>query len=179
MGFLKNILGGKKKEPISLIEFVKVLASWAADLNSIRENVELTTFPENVKRTLRNEIIYLQIFAIEMAVGFCFSPNMKEAIMEKFYKLLFSIFEGMQAYTKSDQDLRKTIEDGIDRTMGEYWVAVNDKECQGNPPLSVGKTFSFCCGYPNDYDITTLGADLFDTCMRNITKIINNYDVEI
>jgi len=51
MGFLKNILDGKKKEPISLIEFVKVLASWAADLNSIRENVELTTFPENVGST--------------------------------------------------------------------------------------------------------------------------------
>lgn len=178
MGFLKKILGGKSKETISLIEFVKVLVSWAADLNSIRENVELTNFPEDVNRTLRNEIIYLQVFAIEMAIDICFSSTMKEKIMEKFYELLFLVFDEMQSYTKSNQSLREIIEDGLDRTMADYWLAISDNECQKNPPLSVGRTFSDFCGYPNDYDITTLGADLFNTCMKNITKIISKYDLQ-
>lgn len=133
LGLLKKILGRKAKEPISVIKFVKVLVSWAADLDSIRENVELTIFPEDVKRTLRNEIIYLQIFAIEMAVGFCFSPAMKEKIMERFYELLFLVFDEMQNYTKSNQTLKEIVEEGLDRTIPYYWLAVSDNECQKIP----------------------------------------------
>lgn len=178
MGFLTKILGKKTKESISVIELVKILVSWTADLNSIRENVEQTTFPDDVKRTLRNEIIYLQIFAVEMAVGFSFSPVMKEKIMEKFYGLLFLVFDEIQNHTKSTQKLGKIIEEGLDRTIPEYWLSVSDNECQKNPPLSVGRTFSHFCGYPNDYDLTTLGTDLFEACTENISKIINQYDVQ-
>ncbi len=179
MGFLNKLLGEKKKTPISLIEFVKLLASWAADVNAIRRNVETTPFPDNVKKELRNEIIYLRVFAVETAVGFSFSETAKETIMEKFYDLLLRIFDGIQAYLKSDEDLRKIVEAGLDRTIGEYWFAVRDKTCQGNPPLAVGKAFSGFCGYPNDYDITTLGTNLFDTSVKTIMKIISEHEVQV
>ena len=179
MGFLGKLIGERKKTPISVLEFVKVLASWAADLNAIRQNVEQTSFPEEVKKELRNEIICLQVFAIEIAIGFGFNQAAKEAIMEKFYDLLFRIFDGMQAYVKSNENLREIIEAGLDRTIGEYWLAIRDQECQGDPPLAVGRAFSLFCGYPNDYDITTLGRDLFDTSVKTVTKIIREHDVQV
>jgi hypothetical protein len=112
-----------------------------------------------------------------MTVGFCFSQNMKDKIMEKFYELLFISFDEMQNRINSAESLSVIITEGLDRTIPEYWLAVNDNECEKNPPLSVGKVFSNFCGYPNDYDITTIGSDLFDAYIKNMAKVINKYEI--
>lgn len=179
MGLLEKLLGKEEKQTIPLIEFVKSLVFWASDLRSIGKHVASTTFPEDVKKSLRNEIIYLQIFAIEMVVDFRFEQKEKNAIMENFYKLLFAVFDEMQAHTNAEHSLREIVEDGLDRTITEYWLALADDECQDDPPICVGRTFSSFCEYPNDYDITTLGADLFDASTKTLLNLINKYRVEI
>lgn len=150
-----------RKKNASIIETGTALLSFTQ--MHLDNDETLGKIEEDKIDIVKNEIFYLNVFTIDVAVGQTLDDRLTNEILAVFY-------------THLQEALGKNFLEALKIRFDSYLEAVNTTHHLG-PSWNIGKEFSVFCGYDLDLNMTTTGSIIYGATYKGVSDFLKSLKI--